>query len=155
MKKISIVLVFIITTLSAINNFAFSQCKQQFIESYLPNEGIFLKSYTTTLRKPNPLEVYNKKWSLVLNEKTHYRFELYDNTGSDCKTILELYTTGISGNDSIISSTYVSENDRYYPQFDFICKKTGVYYINMMLSKEVVADTICGVVILSFVGKGK
>lgn len=155
MKKISIILGIVIIFLG-ISNLANAQCKQQLVYS-CATEGnaIYLRDFNTKLKKATGDEDSGTKWTVVLNKGTHYRFNLCTPEGFDDKVVLTLYDSQNPEFDGPYGSTWDKESDKDYSSFDFVCQKSGMYYVSIRFKDEDEDKKTCAVGILSFVGKNK
>jgi len=156
MKKITIILVLVFIFLG-ISNLTSAQCKQQLVYTCATEgEGaIYLRDFNTKLKKATGEEDSGTKWTVVLNKGTHYRFILCTPDGFDEKVVLTLYDSQNPEKTGPHGSTWDQENDKDYKQFDFICEKSGMYYVSIRFKDESDDKKTCAVGILSFVGKNK
>jgi hypothetical protein len=149
MKNLILFAVFIF---SGINNFANAQCKQMLVYScQTVGDDIFLKDFNTRLEKSENYDDYCKIFGIFLDKGTRYRFYLCTPSGFDGKVILNLYQADLT---EILASTFDIENNKDYEIFDYVCQKSGLYYISIKFKDDVEIGTqTCAVGILSFVGK--
>lgn len=83
------------------------------------------------------------QFSMMLMKGNHYRFYACNDPGKPGKTIVELSSDfgGFGGN-------YNSKTNTEYKAFDFLCTKTGPYYLKMFFKD---GKEGCGVCIISLV----
>jgi len=132
---------------------AFAQCNQKVVYKCATNndDAIYLRDFNAKLNKaPRGRPAPVAKFSVVLNKGTHYRFNLCNPQGFEGRSVLHLYSSN-----SLQGSTYNEANNEDYEGFDFICKKTAVYYVFISFKEEYKNKKGCAVGILSFVGKNK
>ena len=79
----------------------------------------------------------------MLNKGNHYRFNVKNDESKNGKAILNLIE-----NNALIASNYLPESGKQYSSFDFYCKKTGAYYIEM---KFIDGLEGCAIGMISFV----
>lgn len=149
----------IILSLTFILAFAFAyigvsaQCNQKVVYKCATENGnaIYLRDFNAKLKKAKPdAAAPVAKFSVVLNKGTHYRFNLCDPPGFEGRSVLYLYSSN-----KLIASTYNRAKDKDYRSFDFICRKTGTYYVFIAYKEGEKEKKGCAVGILSFVGKNK
>lgn len=155
MKKFTIILASVLIFLG-ISNFASAQCKQQLVYS-CATEGnaIYLRDFNTKLKKPSGDEDSGTKWTVVLNKGTRYRFNLCTPEGFSDKVVLTLYDSQKPEKTNPYVSTWDQVNNTDISSFDFICEKSGMYYVSIRFKDEADDKKTCAVGILSFVGKNK
>lgn len=135
-----------------------AQCRQQLVYSCATNNGgaIYLRDFNAKLKKARgnnkPSSVV--RFSVVLNRGTHYRFNICEpgsTTGNkDKKVVMKLYDTH-----RVHGSTFDENRKVDRKGFDFVCQKSGVYYVSIGFKKGMDTQKGCAVGILSFVGKNK
>jgi hypothetical protein len=154
MKKILIVVGLVLFIVLAGKIETHAQCKQQLVYNCATNNGgaIYLRDFNAKLKKARgnkPAAV--ARFSVVLNRGTHYRFNLCMPDGMDGKAVLKLYDPHRTH-----GSTWDQDKNVDYKAFDFVCQKSGVYYVSIGFKDEGADDDKgCAVGILSFVGKNK
>ena len=150
MKKIIGILFFASLFIFAANT-AFAQCKQQMVYDCATQtrNAIYLRDFNTKLKKIKPGEASGTKWTVVLNKGTRYRFNICSPPGFESKVVLTLYDSQHPEK----TKPWGSTRDREV--FDFICKKSGMYYVSIRFKPEYGKKKTCAVGILSFVGKNK
>jgi hypothetical protein len=107
-----------------------------------------LRDFNTKLKKSHPDEMSGTKWTVVLNKGTRYRFNLCTPEGNQ-DVLLTLYDS----QHPEATAPYGSTKER--DSFDFICKKSGMYYVSIRFKDEGEKKKTCAVGILSFVGKNQ
>ena len=154
MKKIFTIISLVVLIGGLSLNEAHAQCKQQLVYNCATNNGgaIYLRDFNAKLKKargskPAPVA----RFSVVLNRGTHYRFNLCMPDGMEGKAVLKLYDPHRTH-----GSTWDQAKNTDYKAFDFVCQKSGVYYVSIGFKDESEDDDKgCAVGILSFVGKNK
>lgn len=92
---------------------------------------------------PNVKKRSEGNFTVMLMKGNHYRFFACNDENKQGKTIIEL-----SNDFSQYGGNYNSETNTEYKAFDFICTKTGPYYLKMFFKD---AKEGCGVGIISLV----
>lgn len=154
MKKIAIAFFIAIAfSFVALPKQAQAQCNQKLVYKCATQHenAIYLRDFNAKLQKgrkgePPPVA----KFSVVLNKGTHYLFSLCDPQGFDGRSVLKLY-----GSNRYYGGTYVPSTGKVYDSFEFICKKTGTYYVFIHYRKGYEPKKGCAVGILSYLGKHK
>jgi len=153
MKKIIISFIIVIAfstlTLDKVN----AQCRQQMVYSCATKENsIYLRDFNTKLRKVKSGES-GTKWTVVLNKDAHYKFNLCTPEGDD-GVVLTLYDSQHPEKTNPYGSTYDKKNNKDYESFDFVCRKSGMYYVSIRFKENSEQKKTCAVGILSFVSSG-
>lgn len=156
MKKILIIISLVLFVVFAGSGDVKAQCKQQLVYSCATNNGgaIYLRDFNAKLKKARgnnkPASVV--RFSVVLNRGTHYRFNLCEpeNTTPEKLVVLKLYDTH-----RVHGSTFDEAKNVDRKGFDFVCQKSGVYYVSIGFKANADTQKGCAVGILSFVGKNK
>ncbi len=130
-----------------------AQCKQQMVyQCATKGNSIYLRDFNTKLKKNTSPSA---KWTVVLNKDAHYRFNLCTQPGYEDKVILTLYDTQHPEKTNPYGSTYDPKTGKHRDSFDFICRKSGMYYVSIRLKEGTNVKKTCAVGILSFVGSRK
>lgn len=133
MNKIITILLFIIGFgISEAN----SQCSDDMKTKCIPDINAYttLKTYKISLNKRKNKRVPTPKarYSLMLSKGTRYRVSGCVDDKTAEKMIFSLFD-----NFGEISSSYNKERGKHYPAFEFICNKSGVYYLTFEFKKGV------------------
>jgi len=129
-----------------------AQCKQQMVYACATKgKSIYLRDFNTKLRSGRPHET-SARWTIVLNKDAHYRFNLCTLEGYEDKVIMTLYDSQHPERTNPLGSTYDPKTGKFTDSFDFICRKSGMYYVSIRLRDGVKVKKTCAVGILSFVG---
>ncbi len=149
MKKIiiSFIIVFAFSTLvlDKVN----AQCRQQMVYSCATTtNSIYLRDFNTKLR--NGSGETGTKWTVVLNKDARYRFSLCTPDGAD-NVVLTLYDSQHPEKTAPYVSTYNKDTGKDLEHFDFICRKSGMYYVSIRFKENTKQKKTCAVGILSFV----
>ena len=153
MKKIAILIAITSLFIFAPQEEAIAQCKQQRVYQCARQGGnaIYLRDFNTKLRSVRSSGSINgTKWPVVLNRGTRYRFILCTPPGFGNDVKLTLFDSR-NPETSPWNSTEKSGGDK----FDFICKRSGVYYVSIRFKEGHGKRKTCAVGILSFVGKNQ
>jgi hypothetical protein len=153
MKKIAILIAITTFFIFAPKEEVKAQCKQQKVYECARQGGnaIYLRDFNTKLRSvKSSADLNGTKWPVVLNRGTRYRFILCTPAGSGNDVKLTLFDSK-SPETSPYNSTEKSGSD----MFDFVCNRSGVYYVSIRLKDDVKNQKTCAVGILSFVGKNQ
>ena len=106
----------------------FAQCNNKIKTMCLPNLATYtvLKTYKIELEKRKSKRKLPPKarYSLMLSKGTRYRISGCVDEATKDKMIFTLFD-----NMGEISSSYNKQTGKYYPAFEFICNKSGVYYL--------------------------
>ena len=153
MKKIAILIAitsfFIFAPQKEIN----AQCKQQKVYHCARQGGnaIYLRDFNTKLKSVrSDRDINGTKWPVVLNRGTRYRFILCTQPGFGNDVSLTLFDSR-HPETKPWNSTEKSGGD----MFDFVCQRSGVYYVSIRFLEGKGRNKTCAVGILSFVGKNQ
>ncbi|NOZ47372.1 MAG: hypothetical protein GXO79_11410 [Chlorobi bacterium] len=125
---------------------SFGQCNNELIEKCKAENGNakYLKHFKIRFAaSKNPKKASVATFTLLLNKGNHYRFNVKNDETKEGKAILDLIE-----NKSFLASNYLPESGKQYSSFDFYCKKTGAYYIDMKFKD---GKAGCAVGMISFV----
>lgn len=151
MKKIIITLIVAFAIFSFLPQKAKAQCRQQMVYSCATKgQSIYLRDFNTKLK--NNQSQGGARWTVVLNKDAHYRFNLCTPEGFDSKVILTLYDSQHPEKTKPYGSTYDPKTGKHIDHFDFVCGKSGMYYVSIRFKEGVTDRKTCAVGILSFVG---
>ncbi len=153
MKKIAILIAITSLFIFAPQEETKAQCKQQRVYKCARQGGnaIYLRDFNTKLRAVRSSRSINgTKWPVVLNRGTRYRFILCTPIKSRNDVKLTLFDSR-HPETKPWNSTEKSNTDK----FDFICKRSGVYYVSIRFKPGKGRSKTCAVGILSFVGKNQ
>ena len=109
--------------------------------------AIYLRDFNTKLRTNTEISSATK-WTVVLNKGTHYRFTLCTPDDIDGQAEMRLYDSK-----SHIFSSPLGYTDSNNTNFDYICDRSGMYYVSIGYKPYRGKKRACAVGILSFVGK--
>jgi hypothetical protein len=156
-----------------------AQCKRTLVYTCATNNGraIFLRDFNAKLKKSRPEDpAFVAKFSVVLNKGTLYRFNICDPKGFEYNSMLTLfdarneygktYYTAEEANKlglkDLLKRNYrpeqfvlESNGSIVMDHFDFVCEKSGVYFVAIQYREGYVENKGCAVGIMSFVGKNK
>ncbi len=152
MKKIVIALSIALLLAIAGTQEVAAQCKQQMVYKCATDGGnaIYLRDFNTKLNKLKSGEKDpGTKWTVVLNTGTRYRFILCTPPGLENKVELTLF-----------DSQHPEENpwlktDETRNVQDYVCRRSGMYYVSIKWKEGFGDQKTCAVGILSFVGKNQ
>ena len=152
MKKIIFTLIVAFTIVSFLPKKAKAQCRQQMVYSCATKGqgSIYLRDFNTKLK--NKKNESGARWTVVLNKGAHYRFNLCTPDGFDKKVILTLYDSQHPEKTNPYGATYDPKTGDHRESFDFVCGKSGMYYVSIRFKEGVTDKKTCAVGILSFVG---
>ncbi len=153
MKKIAILIAITSLFIFAPREEAQAQCKQQRVYSCARKGGnaIYLRDFNTKLKAVRSERSINgTKWPVVLNRGTRYRFILCTPSGASNDVKLTLFD---SKHPELKPWNSTEKSGRN--MFDFICKRSGVYYVSIRFKRGKGRRKTCAVGILSFVGKNQ
>ena len=153
MKKIIITVIVAFAIISFLPKKTKAQCRQQMVYSCATKgQSIYLRDFNTKLKNSSKPQDSGSRWTVVLNKDAHYRFNLCTQEGFESKVILTLYDSQNPEKTHPYGSTYDSKSGKHYDHFDFICQKSGMYYVSIRFKEGVTDKKTCAVGILSFVG---
>lgn len=120
MKKL-IILSIIMTALFSVSSYA--QCGDDMLKQALKEMGDaqYMKDFTIDLKKAKKdSKTGYVKFSVILNSRSHYKFNVVNGISNPEKVIMQLY----DGDKMLISNF---EGGKMYSSFEFICRKSKVY----------------------------
>lgn len=144
MYKLLSSLLLIIFSIISVNVSA--QCDQAFISSCSSTGGNikYIKHFRIRFTEAKNIKKKSEgTFTLMLNKGNHYRFMICSDPSKPGATIMEL-----SNDFAQFGSNYNAQKDTEYKAFDFICTKTGPYYIKMFFKD---GKEGCGVCVLTLV----
>jgi hypothetical protein len=144
MRKLIFLSLFSLFLIASTN--VFSQCDQKFIGKCAVSGGKakYIKHFRIRFKEsPNKKKISEGSFTLMLNKGNHYRFLICNDPSKPGSTIMEL-----SNDFTKFGSNYNKEKDTEYRAFDFICSKTGPYYMKMFFKD---GKEGCGVCVLTLV----
>ncbi len=152
MKKFIISLIAAFAVFSLLPQKAKAQCPQKMVYACATEtQSIYLRDFNTKLKNTTAAES-GARWTVVLNKDAHYRFNLCVPEGFEKKVILTLYDSQHPEKTDPYGSTYDPASGKHYNSFDFVCRKSGMYYVSIRFKDGVTDKKTCAVGILSFVG---
>lgn len=122
MKKI-LVLAFLLISVASVTSYA--QCGDDLLKMALKEMGDaqYLKDFTIDFKKAKKdTKTGFIKFSVILNSRSHYKFNTANGTGNPEKVIMQLYD-----GDKMLGSNF--ESGKMYKSFEFVCRKSKVYNI--------------------------
>lgn len=122
-----------------------AQCSGVLLDKCAPTvqDFVFLKSYTIKLSKGKKNDdAPVSKYSTLLTSGTKYRITSCNAEEFPGKVIVQLSDQ----TDRVMASTYNIKSKKHYPAVEFVCQKTGVYYLKYSFED---AKEGCAVGILS------
>jgi hypothetical protein len=157
MNRIIFSLLFIAFIIAGTSVKSIAQCKQQVVYNCATDNGkaIYLRDFNTKLRKGGEGEESGTKWAVVLNQGTHYRFNLCAQDGFENSIELVLFDAKHPELTAPYMVSKPSNDPKTNNRFDFICQKSGTYYVSIRFKEGVEGKKSCAVGVLSFVGKNK
>ncbi len=120
MKKI-IISLFVLFSVFSFSGYA--QCGEDLLKQALKEmgDGQYIKDFKIELLKAKKdVKTGYVKFSVVLQSRSQYKFNIVDSPANNEKAIMQLYF-----NDKLLVSNY--EKGKHYKSCQFICGKTGVY----------------------------
>ncbi len=134
-----------------------AQCKQQVVYACATDYGksLYLRDFNTKLKKPKKgATLSGTKWSVVLNKGTRYRFKLCTQSGHKERIVLTLFDAKHPEQTPYVQ-TKTTSNPKTDNKFDFICTRTGTYYVSIRFKPGVAARKSCAVGILFWISKAQ
>jgi hypothetical protein len=124
---------------------AWAQCDQAFIDKCASNSEVkYIKHFRIRFTESKAdVGQSEGQFSIMLNKGNHYRFLVCNDDTKPGHTIIEL-----SNDFSNFGGNYNGQEDKEYSAFDFLCTKTGPYYLKMKFKD---GREGCGVCVVSLV----
>ena len=105
----------------------YAQCNDKLVDKCYPTLGdyTYLKDFkfkmkAGTAEKPNP----TAKFQLILSKNTKYRLTACNASEYQGKVIFKLFDQN-----GLLASSYNPQTKKHYGTVEFICKKSGLYYL--------------------------
>ncbi|WP_075603337.1 hypothetical protein [Saccharicrinis aurantiacus] len=120
MKKV-LILSIIFMAIFTVSSHA--QCDEGMLKTALKEMGDaqYMKDFTIDLKKDKKdSQTGYVKFSVILNSRSHYKFNAVNGIGNPEKVIMQLY----DGDRMLISNF---EGGKMYNSFEFVCRKSKVY----------------------------
>jgi hypothetical protein len=126
-----------------ISNVAFAQCDQAFLDACSNQpDAKYIKHFRIRFTEASNTKTQSEgQFTIMLNKGSHYRFTTCNDPTKPGVTIIELASdvAKFGGN---------SSGGTDYKAFDFLCTKTGPYYLKMYFRD---GKEGCGVCVISIV----
>ncbi|MGE4287622.1 MAG: hypothetical protein AB7E36_02950 [Salinivirgaceae bacterium] len=145
MSKYLTLILFCFLILGLSNN-ASAQCDQALIDNCASGSGNIKYIKHFRIRFAESKNAKNRsegKFVMMLSKGNHYRFSVCNDPSKPGSTIIEL-----NSDYSKFGGNYNAETDKEYKAFDFMCTKTGPYYLTMYFKD---GQEGCGVCVVSLV----
>jgi len=138
---IGLILLFFLTVQTS-----FAQCDQAFIDQCSTSGGSvkYIKHFRIRFVESSKQQGQSEgKFSVILNKGSHYRFYTCNDATKPGQTFVELISD--FGN---FGGNFNPDTGAEYKAFDFVCNKTGPYYLTMHFKD---GKEGCGVCVLTLV----
>ena len=125
---------------------ASEQCDQALIDNCAAGSGNIKYIKHFRIRFAESKSTKNRsdgKFVMMLSNRKHYRVSACNDPSKQGSTIIDP-----SSDYSKLGENYNAETDKEYKAFDFMCTKTGPYYLTMFFKD---GDEGCGVCVVSLV----
>lgn len=126
----------------------YAQCDQAFIDKCSSANGASVKyvkhfriRFTEAMKGKSVSEA---KYSIMLSKGSHYRFYVCNDETKPGHTVVEMSSDAAGSCGGNINPTTGAE----YKAFDFVCSKTGPYYLKMFFKD---GKEGCGVCVMTLV----
>ncbi len=129
-----------------LSQISFGQCDNTLIEKCKNENGNskYLKHFRIRFAESKSAKKASiATFTILLNKGNHYRFNVKNDASKEGEAILNLVEAN-----RLIASNYLPESGKQYSSFDFYCKKTGAYYIEMTFKD---GKAGCAIGMISFV----
>lgn len=139
-------LIGLVFLLSLVAQTSFAQCDQAFIDQCSTSGGNvkYIKHFRIRFVESSKQQGQSEgKFSIILNKGSHYRFFTCNDATKPGQTVVEL--TSDFGK---FGGNFNAETGAEYKAFDFVCTKTGPYYLEMTFKD---GKEGCGVCVLTLV----
>ena len=123
-----------------------AQCDNEFINKCASSggEAKYIKHFRIRFAEaPNIKKRSEGNFTLMLMKGNHYRFMVCNDPTKPGSTIMEL-----SNDFSQFGGNYNAQTNSEYRAYDFVCSKTGPYYIKMFFKD---GKEGCGVCVLTLI----
>lgn len=127
-------------------NLATAQCDNEFIANCSNSGGDtkYIKHFRIRFAESkNEKKRSEGQFTIMLMKGNHYRFLVCNDPSKPGETIIEL-----SNNFAQFGGNYNAAEDKQYRAFDFVCSKTGPYYLKMFFKD---GNEGCGVCVITLV----
>lgn len=124
---------------------AMGQCDQELVDICAKSTDVkYIKHFKIRFSaSPDVKKRSEGLFTIMLSKGNHYRFMVCNDESKQGSTIMEL-----SNDFAQYGSNYNAQNDSEYKAFDFLCTKTGPYYIKLFFKD---GKEGCGVCVLTLV----
>jgi hypothetical protein len=125
---------------------AHAQCDQAMIDNCAGGNGNlkYIKHFRIRFSESKSEKNRSEgKFTMMLSKGNHYRFSVCNDPSKPGSTLMEL-----SSDFSKFGGNYNAADNKEYRAFDFVCTKTGPYYLTMFFKE---GKEGCGVCIVSLV----
>lgn len=140
---LQIIIVILFSTISYVSN---AQCDQALIDgcSQGDSKAKYVKHFRIRFAESKNIKKRSEgQFTMMLMKGNHYRFYVCNDDGKEGKAIVHL-----SSDFGNYGSNYNDQTNSEYRAFDFICSKTGPYYLKMFFKD---GKEGCGVCVVSLV----
>ncbi len=144
MQKLQTIFLLMLFALATLN--VKGQCDDEFISKCANSGGNakYIKHFRIRFAEaPNVKKRSEGVFTLMLSKGNHYRFLICNDPSKPGQTIMEL-----SNDFTQFGGNYNAKTDTEYKAFDFMCTKTGPYYIKLFFKN---GKEGCGVCVLALV----
>jgi len=160
MKKLTTIIAITAFFIIAFEFAAKAQCKQQFVYTCARKGGnaIYLRDFNTKMKADRNDRESGTKWTTVLNEGIRYRFILCTPEAGNNEIVMTLYDSRHPEKQSKTNSKVGPLNSTLKAgrgSFDYICRRSGMYYISIRYTTSSQKRKTCAVGIQAFVGKNQ
>jgi len=141
-----LVVAIIIAFFSLASSNTYGQCDQAFIKNCFASggEAKYVKHFRIRFSEAKNTKTRSEgMFTLMMSKGNHYRFMICNDPSKPGATIMEL-----SNDFTQFGSNYNAKTNKEYKAFDFVCSKTGPYYIRMFFKD---GKEGCGVCILTLI----
>ena len=149
MKKVYFIISFLIVVAFA-PEVAFSQCNDKLVDKCYPTLGdyTYLKDFKFKLKPGTPGGTKpTAKFQLILSKNTKYRLTACNAEEYPGKVIFQLFDQN-----GLLASSYNPQTKKHYDTVEFLCKKSGLYYIAYTFED---AQEGCAIGMIAFENKVK
>ncbi len=120
MKKIFVLAILLVSVFSVAS---YAQCGDELLKTALKDMGDaqYMKDFNIELKQvKKDTKTGFVKFSIILNSRSHYKFNTADAVGNPERVIMQLY----DGEKMLISNF---EGGKMYSSIEYICRKSKVY----------------------------
>lgn len=148
MKKVLLIVSLLIVVALAPKS-VYSQCNDKLVDKCYPTLGdyTYLKDFKFKLKSGSEGTKPTAKFQLILSKNTKYRLTACNAEEFPGKVIFQLFDQN-----GLLASSYNPQTKKHYETVEFLCKKSGLYYLAYTFED---AQEGCAIGMIAFENKTK